>query len=68
MEQLKAPAALLTTAGATAATWLETANAYVDLGAGIIAIVAGVCAIALYVKKYREIAPVDSTGKDDARD
>ena len=53
MEQLKAPAALITTAGATAATWLETANAYVDLGAGIIAMVAGVCAIALYIKKYR---------------
>ncbi len=41
-----------TTATATATTWLEQANAIVDLVAGGVAIAAGLCTIGWYIYRY----------------
>lgn len=48
------------TATATSVTWVEQANAYVDLAAGVIAVVAGLCTIAWYIVRFYNLRGVDN--------
>lgn len=57
-------AAVTGAGGAT--TWLEQANAYVDLAAGLIAIVAGCFTIAWYVHRFIKARGVQNAKTDNS--
>lgn len=46
---------IATTAAATHTTWVTQANAYVDLAAGVIAVIAGCLTIAWYVTRFYKL-------------
>ena len=54
VEQAKGPAAAITSVSGASVTWLSTANQYIDMIAGVVAIVAGIYAILHYRKKMRD--------------
>lgn len=53
MFQAKAGLAVAAGTGGAVVTWIEQANQWVDLIAGVTAIVASLFAIAWYIKKWR---------------
>jgi flagellar biogenesis protein FliO len=52
--QQRADIAMTAAASGATITWLDMANQYVDLFAGLVAIVAGILTAVWYVKKFRE--------------
>ncbi len=55
LAQLKGAAGTAITGAAASVTWIERANEIVDLMAGIVAIVAGLCTVAFYIYKARQM-------------
>ena len=53
-----------TTAAAGSVTWLEQANAYIDLASGIIACAAGLLTISWYVYRYIRLRGEDNDKTD----
>jgi flagellar biogenesis protein FliO len=61
--QQKAEIAASVAASGAVVTWIDTANQFVDLAAGLVAIVAGVFTIIWYIRKFKEERKNGNSGK-----
>lgn len=64
MIQHKAEIATTAAASSAAITWIEQANAYIDMAAGIIAVISGCLAIAWYIRRFRHEHKGKSNGSN----